>query len=296
MSEPVIPIAQVDAFTDRPFSGNPAAVCMLPEMREDSWLQEVAAEMNLSETAFLVPQEVADGGAVYRLRWFTPTAEVELCGHATLASAHLLWEAGYAPPGGPVRFETAGGALTCERPSGGGEGEAAVEAQGWAWMDFPATPASLVDPVDGGALSGELRRALGAEPGALGRSRFDLLVELGSEEEVRSLRPDFRALSRLDARGTIVTARASAVRAGDGGDGYDFVSRYFAPHVGIDEDPVTGSAHCALAPWWAERLGRHELTGYQASRRGGTVRTRLEGDRVHLGGRAVTVFTGELLV
>ncbi|HET7462436.1 MAG TPA: PhzF family phenazine biosynthesis protein [Longimicrobium sp.] len=257
-------IVQVDAFAERPFTGNPAAVCVMPGPRDEAWMQSVAMEMNLSETAFLHPEE--DG---WRLRWFTPAVEVALCGHATLASAHVLWEHAVLHPDGEARFHTKSGLLTCRREDG------------LVWMDFPAKPESASDPIDG------LAEALGVTPVYVGRSQFDVLVEVASEAEVRALEPDLGALRRVQARGVIVTAR------GEGGE-YDFVSRFFAPAVGVDEDPVTGSAHCVLAPYWARKLGRDALTGYQASRRGGTVRVRSAGDRVHLGGRAVTVLRGEL--
>ena len=258
------PIIQVDAFADRPFTGNSAAVCVMDAPRDEAWMQDVAMEMNLSETAFLHPE---DGG--YRLRWFTPAVEVALCGHATLASAHVLWETGALARGDEARFHTRSGLLTCRR-----DGE-------WIWMDFPAMPEQPSEPIRG------LAEALGVTPVYVGRSQFDVLVEVGSEDEVRAVEPDLRALRGVKARGVIVTARAS-------GGGCDFVSRFFAPAAGVDEDPVTGSAHCVLAPYWAPKLGRDELTGYQASRRGGTVRVRAAGDRVLLGGRAVTVLRGEL--
>jgi PhzF family phenazine biosynthesis protein len=258
-------IVQVDAFTDRPFAGNPAAVCILPAARDEAWMQAVAREMNLSETAFLHPDD--DG---WELRWFTPSTEVDLCGHATLASAHVLWEDGGLPAGDEARFHTRSGLLTARR-----EGA-------WISMNFPAKPEEETAP------SPELARALGAEPVYVGRSHFDFLVELESEEQVRALRPDLGLLRQVAARGIIVTSRSET-------PGIDFVSRFFAPRVGVDEDPVTGSAHCCLAPFWAARLGRSELVGFQASERGGTVRVRTAGDRVHLGGQAVTVLRAELV-
>jgi PhzF family phenazine biosynthesis protein len=258
-------ITQIDAFTDRAFAGNPAAVCLLGKPPEDSWMQFVAREMNLSETAFLLPR---DGG--FGLRWFTPTVEVDLCGHATLASAHFLWEQGYLATDQPARFHTRSGLLTAEK-------------QGtWIEMDFPATPA------EPDASAEVLESTLGVKACYVGRTRFDYVVEAGSEEAVRALEPDFGALGRLEARGVIVTSRAS-------GSGYDFVSRFFAPAFGIDEDPVTGSAHCCLGPFWKERLGRDNLVGFQASARGGFVRTRCVGDRVRIFGQAVTVLRGELV-
>jgi predicted PhzF superfamily epimerase YddE/YHI9 len=262
-----LPLYQVDAFTSRAFSGNPAAVCLLPEPREDAWMLAVAREMNLSETAFL-HREGEDGA--WRLRWFTPAVEVELCGHATLASAHVLWEVGDLPRDRPARFNTLSGLLTAEL-----RGE-------WIELDFPARPAEEVASPPG------LAEALGAEPLWVGRSRYDYLLELPSEAAVRSLDPDHRRLASLPVRGVIVTAR--------GGQGpFDFVSRFFAPGAGVDEDPVTGSAHCTLGPYWAARLNKSELLAWQASARGGTVRVRLEGDRVKLGGQAVLVLRGELL-
>jgi PhzF family phenazine biosynthesis protein len=222
--------------------------------------------MNLSETAFLAPQ---DGG--FNLRWFTPAVEVDLCGHATLASAHVLWEDGHLPPGAQARFHTRSGVLLADR-----RGE-------WIEMDFPAKPAIPAEaPPD-------MLAALGVDAACVTRNQFDYLVELKSEEAVRAAAPDFTALKKVAARGVIVTARAS-------GGGFDFVSRFFAPAVGVDEDPVTGSAHCALAPYWSERLGKTEMTGYQASARGGVVHVRVKGGRVVLGGQAVTVMTGELRV
>jgi len=258
-------IVQVDAFASRPFSGNPAAVCVLPAPRDERWMQDVAGEMNLAETAFLHPENEG-----YRLRWFTPTVEVALCGHATLASAHVLWEEGRLPAGEQARFHTQSGLLTADR------------RDDWIELDFPATP-----PVPASAPPG-LAAALRVGTRWVGRSTFDYLVELDSEDAVRGLKPDLAALARVDARGIIVTSRATT-------PGFDFVSRFYAPQSGVPEDPVTGSAHCALAPFWSERLDRTEMIGYQASPRGGVVRVRLAGDRVLLGGQAVTVLRGELL-
>jgi len=258
------PVIQVDAFADRPFAGNPAAVCVMDAPRDEAWMRDVAMEMNLSATAFLHPEE---GG--YRMRWFTPRVEVALCGHATLASAHVLWETGALAPEAEARFHTQSGLLTCRR-----DGE-------WIWMDFPATPEQPAGDIPG------LAEALGVAPIYVGRSQFDVIVEVASEDAVTSLAPDITVLRRIEARGVIVTARATR-------PGIAFVSRFFAPNAGVDEDPVTGSAHCVLAKYWVAKLGRDELTGYQASRRGGTVRVRAIGDRVHLGGRAITVMRGEL--
>jgi PhzF family phenazine biosynthesis protein len=259
-----VPICQVDAFTDQPFRGNPAAVCVLDGPAGPAWMQAVAAEMNLSETAFLWPEE--DG---YRLRWFTPAVEVDLCGHATLASAHTLWAAGYLQAGEVARFVTRSGLLT------------ATQVGDWIELDFPATPSTPADAPPA------LIDALGLEPIYVGKSRFDYLVEVATPAEVRELAPDFAALRSLDVRGIMVTSRSD-------GDGVDFVSRFFAPGSGIDEDPVTGSAHCCLAPYWASKLGQEQFVAYQASARGGTLRIQLAGDRVRLAGQAVTVLSGSL--
>lgn len=260
-----IPIFQVDAFTAQPFAGNPAAVVLLPEAVDAAWMQNVAAEMNLAETAFLHPQ--LDG---FALRWFTPKLEVNLCGHATLASAHVLWESGQLDPTQEARFYTHSGLLT------------AMRRESWIELNFPVTlaepataPSALVD-------------ALRIEPVYIGKSKFDYLLEVASEQIVRSIEPDFALLGSVPTRGVMVTSRAST-------SGYDFVSRFFAPAAGIAEDPVTGSAHCCLTPYWEERLGKQMMTAYQASARGGVLRVRREGERVYLGGQAVTVFRGELL-
>jgi predicted PhzF superfamily epimerase YddE/YHI9 len=253
-----LPLYQVDAFTDRPFAGNPAAVCLLPAPHDDAWLQAAAREMNLSETAFLVAE-----GEGHRLRWFTPTVEVDLCGHATLASAHVLWETGRLPAEATARFETRSGSLTATR-----RGD-------WIELDFPATPPAAAEAPAG------LAEALGAAPVTVARSRFDYVVE-------RARAPDFARLATLPVRGVCVTSRATTA-------GYDFVSRFFAPASGILEDPVTGSAHCSLGPYWQARLGRDRFTAYQASARGGVLRVQVAGDRVRLGGQAVTVLRGELL-
>lgn len=261
-----IRVVQVDAFTDRPFSGNPAAVVVLDEPGDPGWMQNVALEMNLSETAFLVRR--ADGA--FDLRWFTPRVEVDLCGHATLASAHVLWEDAHLAPEAQARFHTRSGLLTADRRDG-----AIV-------LDFPATPEKKAEPPAG------LLEALGARPLYVGKNAFDYLVEVASEEEVRALKPDFGALGAVRARGIIVTSHASS-------PGFDFVSRFFAPAAGINEDPVTGSAHTTLGPFWAGRLGKRSLRAYQASPRGGVVEVELAGDRVRLGGQAVTVLRGELV-
>ncbi len=257
-------IVQVDAFTATPFAGNPAAVCVLPSPASEGWMQRVAREMNLSETAFLVRT-----GNAWQLRWFTPTIEMALCGHATLASAHVLWEDRHLPAGTQARFDTQSGRLTADRDGS------------WIAMDFPAEPAAPIEaPPD-------LITGLGVKPVAVGKNRMDYLVEVGSEAEVLAVAPDFGTLRRVPVRGVIVTARAA-------GSGVDFVSRFFAPGAGVDEDPVTGSAHCALAPYWAEKLGRAELVGRQASARGGIVRVRAKGERVILAGQAVVVLRGDL--
>jgi PhzF family phenazine biosynthesis protein len=260
-----LPLFQVDAFTDRPFAGNPAAICLLKEPGDPAWMQQVAHEMNLSETAFLYRQD--DG---YNLRWFTPAVEVALCGHATLASAHILWEQGYLPAGAQARFHTQSGLLT------------ATQSNEWIEMDFPAKPEEEVEHVPG------LAEALGITPSYTGMSQFDCLVEVESEASVRALQPDLARLAAVPVRGVIVTSRASTA-------GYDFVSRFFAPGVGVPEDPATGSAHCVLSPFWTRRLQRECLTGYQASSRGGIIRVQLAGTRVRLGGQALTVLRGELL-
>ncbi len=262
------PIFQVDAFTSQPFHGNPAAVCPLPAAAEDSWMQNVAREMNLSETAFLVRQP--DGQAEgYHLRWFTPAAEVRLCGHATLASAHILWETGMLGRHETARFHTLSGLLTADW------------RDGWIEMNFPATVAEEAVPPAG------LLEAFGVKALYVGRSKFDYLIEVESEEIIRSLQPNFNALAAVEARGVMITSRSASAE-------YDFVSRFFAPAVGVNEDPVTGSSHCCLTPYWGQRLGKESLTAFQASPRGGELRLRLAGERVLLSGQAVTIMKGEL--
>jgi PhzF family phenazine biosynthesis protein len=259
-------ITQVDAFTNQAFKGNPAAVCILAEAAEVSWMEQVAAEMNLAETAFLYKAE--DG---YNLRWFTPAVEVDLCGHATLATAHVLWEAGYLAPQAQARFYTKSGLLT------------ATKQGDWIELDFPALTAKEAPAPVG------LLEALGiSSPRYVGISRFDYLIEVESEAEVLALQPDFTALKRTETRGSIVTSRASR-------PGFDFISRFFAPAAGINEDPVTGSAHCVLTPYWSKRLGQTSFMAYQASARGGILKLNLNGERVGLGGQAVTVLRGELV-
>lgn len=260
-----LPLWQIDAFAERPFTGNPAAVTILDAPRDDAWHQAVAAEMNLSETAFLMARD-----RDFSLRWFTPEAEVDLCGHATLASAHFLWESGRLAPADEARFHTRSGLLTARR-----EGELIA-------LDFPATPAQQA-PVPDGIVEG----LGGAVPSWVGRSLYDVVALLDDPAVLRALRPDFARLARIPARGIIVTAPSDTA-------GVDFLSRFFGPEVAVPEDPVTGSAHCALGPFWAERLGKRALVGFQASARGGTVKVEVRGARVTLSGRALTVMRGEL--
>jgi PhzF family phenazine biosynthesis protein len=258
----------VDAFTDKPFSGNPAAVCILDtaQAQGELWMQAVAREMNLSETAFVVPL-----GADFDLRWFTPTIEVALCGHATLASAHILWEEGILSPGDSARFHTRSGLLTATR------------RDLWITLDFPAEPAGPV------VAPPALLEALGVPPVYVGKNRFDYLVEVASEEILRSIQPNFALLSEVSARGVMVTSRSTH-------PSFDFVSRFFGPRAGIPEDPVTGSAHCCLGPYWGTRLQKNQLLAYQASSRGGVVRVQLAGPRVLLGGQSVTTLRGEWMI
>jgi PhzF family phenazine biosynthesis protein len=260
-----VTIVQVDAFTSEAFAGNPAGVCVLPEPRDARWMQLVAREMAISETAFL--HAIDDG---YSLRWFTPVVEVDLCGHATLASAHVLLESGKVASGSAVRFHTRSGVLT-----------AASSGDGWIELNFPATPDEKI------TIPAGLADAMGAHPRYVGRSRFDYLMEFEDEATVRKLEPDFARLRGYDARGVIATARAST-------PGVDFVSRYFAPAFGIDEDPVTGSTHCCLGPFWGRRLKKSSFVAHQVSARGGKMRVTLDGDRVTLAGQAVTVLRAEL--
>ena len=261
-----LPIYHVDAFvTKEKFSGNPAGVCILSQTVEDDWMRKVAREMNLSETAFLVKH--SDG---YNLRWFTPTVEVVLCGHATLASAHTLWEMGYLKPNTQARFYTKSGLLTADQ-----KGEL-IE------LNFPAKIAEPTSPPV------ELLNALGVKAAYIGKNQFDYLIEVDSEQTVRDMKPDFTSLKKISVRGVIVTSRSDSLE-------YDFVSRFFAPGSGIDEDPVTGSAHCCLGPYWKSRLGKNEFAAYQASPRGGVLRVHVDGDRVYLTGKSVTMIRGELL-
>jgi PhzF family phenazine biosynthesis protein len=265
-----VPLYQIDAFSREAFGGNPAAVCLLERAADPTWMQRVAAEMNLAETAFVVP-----GASAYGLRWFTPTVEVALCGHATLASAHALWETGRVPLTSRIAFETQSGILTAER-----DGDLVA-------IELPSRPivACPVPP--------RLSEAIGVEPRRIGETtpgvaHGNLLVELEDEAAVRSLTPRFDELRQIPA-GVIVTARADTAP-------YDFVSRYFAAPYGIDEDPVTGSAHCSLGPYWAQKLGKTTFLAWQASPRGGELQVTLRGDRVRLAGHAVTVLRGELTV
>ena len=266
-----VPIFHVDAFASAPFTGNPAAVCLLDTPADPNWMQAVAKEMNLSETAFVhaLDGDASDGR--FSLRWFTPTVEVDLCGHATLAGAHVLWETGRLAMETPVRFETRSGLLPATRSR---------KVEGAVNLDFPTDPVASVEP------DHELLDALGVDARSAARGRIGWVLELADERAVRAARPDFARLAAFDV--AVLTAPADD-------PAFDFVSRCFGPKFGIDEDPVTGSAHCALGPYWGEQLGKSELTGYQASARGGVVGVRVAGDRTHLTGRAVTVARGELL-
>ncbi len=251
----------VDSFTSKPFGGNSAGVCLLTEPVSDQWMRSVAGELRHSETAFLLGRS---------LRWFTPKVEVALCGHATLATAHVLYSTGAAS--GTIEFDTLSGTLTTTQD----------DTDGSVIMDFPAKPAGQASRAPAGLIE-----ALGVKPVWVGRSDFDYLIEVGSADEVRAAAPDFEALGQVETRGTILTAASSE-------PGSDFVSRFFAPAAGVDEDPVTGSAHCTLSPYWSAKLGRSDLTGAQLSERGGIVRTRLAADRVKLSGHAVTIWSGQL--
>ena len=262
---PTIRCWTVDAFTDHPFGGNPAAICWLESEKETTWMQSVAAEMNLSETAFV--RKVPDG---YELRWFTPKMEVDLCGHATLATAHALWSEHVVDADAPLRFQTRSGTLTCHR------------AGDMIELDFPSTPPTMIPVPE------PLCQALGVPVVEAGSSRFYQMAVLESDAAVRNCQPDFQKMAQLPTLGVIITAASDDNQ-------FDIVSRFFAPAMGVDEDPVCGSAHCCLAPFWAGRLGKIELRAYQASARGGILHLRLEGDRVALRGHAVTVWRGEWL-
>ncbi|AKB39831.1 PhzF family phenazine biosynthesis protein [Methanosarcina mazei] len=263
-------IYQVDAFTEKPFSGNPAGVCVLNEKLDEKIMQNIAREINLSETAFLVKSN-EEYDLRYDLRWFTPEGEIDLCGHATLASAHILWEKGFLKNDQEARFSTKSGLLT------------AIMNNGWIELNFPALPEEKTEPPAG------LLESLGIEATYVGKNIFDYLIEVESEETVRTMKPDFVKLSKVPARGVIVTARS---RTGE----YDFVSRFFAPEIGIWEDPVTGSAHCCLGPYWQKRLNKDEFIAYQASERGGVLKVKVAGERVLISGKAVMVLEGELLI
>jgi len=260
-------IYQVDAFTNKRFAGNPAAVCILKEAADETWMQQLANEMNLSETAFLYKE-----GGLYKLRWFTPVEEVDLCGHATLASAHILWERGYEPENAPIQFDTKSGLLGAEK-----DGE-------WIEMDFPAQPPKEIP------MPQTMFQALGIERGILymGQNVSDYIVELDSEEVVRNMRPDFSLIARFPCRGLIVTSKSDE-------EGIDFVSRFFAPLFGINEDPVTGSAHSCLTPYWAKRLNKNDFFARQLSTRGGFLRLKLRTNRVKIGGQAITTMIGKLV-
>jgi PhzF family phenazine biosynthesis protein len=260
-------ISQVDAFTNTPFAGNPAAVCVLAAPQNDQWMQQVAQEMNLSETAFLSKQD--DG---FNLRWFTPTVEVPLCGHATLASAHVLWSEGHLSTNEVARFHTKSGLLVAKRQDE------------WIELDFPANRSqpAIAPP--------ELGEALGANYTSVYHNSLGYLVEVESEDVVRQMQPNFQLLKTLPIDGVIVTSKTNPDSQ------YDFISRFFAPNLGIDEDPVTGAAHCCLAPFWRDRLNKNTFLAYQASSRGGVVKLYYDGgDRVLLSGQAVTILRGELI-
>ncbi len=258
-------LTYVDAFSDGPFTGNPAAVCLLRDAAAASWMQQVAAELNLAETAFVVRRPDRD----FDLRWFAPAVEVDLCGHATLASAHVLWDTGTLERSQIARFHTRSGLLT------------AVNVGDWIELDFPSTPATAVEPPPG------LLEAVGVQARAVGRSPFDYLIEVADEATVAAAAPDFTKLKQISTRGVMITARSSH-------HDYDFVSRFFAPGAGIDEDPATGSAHCCLAPFWQERLGKDAFIARQLSRRGATIKVAVAGARIKLAGQAVTMMRGEL--
>lgn len=255
---------QVDAFTDRLFSGNPAGVCLLEAEGDEKWMQQIAAEMNLAETAFL--HKIENG---FGLRWFTPKNEVDLCGHATLASAHILWETHLLDDREEARFRTKSGWLRANKQ------------QDKIELDFPLEEADAAEMPD------DLVKGLGVELIYVGRNRMDYIVEVADEETVRNLCPNLELLKRIDTRGVIVTSKSST-------DAYDFVSRFFAPRVGINEDPVTGSAHCCLAPYWTKKLNKQVMKAYQASERGGFLELRVDGNRVFLSGRAITFFSADM--
>lgn len=256
-------IYHVDAFTDRIFSGNPAGVCILSSPVTEEWMQNVAGEMNLSETAFLIKQD--DG---FNLRWFTPKKEVDLCGHATLASAHILYETGITDKAKEIRFFTKSGVLR------------ASKKDDFIELDFPLEEDKETDAPHG------LTEGLKVKPVYVGKNRMDYIVEVESEDIVRGIQPDFEVLKKIATRGIIVTSLS-------GRPGIDFVSRFFAPAYGIPEDPVTGSAHCCLGPYWRRRLKKDEFMAHQVSDRSGFLKVRVGKDRVYLGGRAITVFCAD---
>ncbi len=277
-------ISQVDAFTDKPFAGNPAGVCVMDSPMEENLMQAIAAEMNLSETAFLFPVE-AEGKSGYSLRWFTPATEVDLCGHGTLASAHVLWSEGHLQPEEVARFSTKSGWLSAKKK------------ENWIEMDFPAQPVTVTSYV-----TPELIKSLccGGNIRTVAKNDVNYLVELQSESTLRALEPDFEAVKKLPVHGVIATAPADS-------EEYDFVSRYFAPAVGINEDPVTGSAHTSLAPYWQEKLGKSDMLAQQLSDRGGIIRVQCllpnsntaptsEKNRILISGQAITTLKGDLLV
>lgn len=264
-----LPIFTVDAFTNEPFKGNPAAVCLLKEEIPTSLMQSIAFELNLAETAFVLKEKDSDA---YSLRWMTPVSEVDLCGHATLASSHIMWQEGVVKKDETINFNTRSGLLTCKYNNGK------------ITLDFPAIPQKKID------YPPELIDAIGgAKPRYVGMTKWNYIIELDSESDIRNLKPDFNMMLKLPGWGTIITAKADM-------EGYDFVSRFFAPEKGIQEDPVTGSAHCALAPYWQSRLGKNTFKAFQASERGGTLDIVIEGDRVYLTGEGVTVIKGEIEV
>jgi len=261
-----IPVFQVDAFTSQPFFGNPAAVCLLFEEKSDDWMQNVAREMNCSETAFLLKKDMG-----LSLRWFSLNTEVGLCGHATLASAHILWEKGIISRNNEILFFTKSGLLTAQY------------REGWNELNFPAILEQEIEPPEA------LIKSLGIPPVYVGKNKYDYFVEVETEEILRDIKPDFKALELIACRGVIVTSPSSQPE-------YDFISRFFAPALGINEDPVTGSAHCCLGPYWQKKLNKNEFRAYQASERGGILKVKVEDDRVYLSGQAVTVTDGVILV
>jgi PhzF family phenazine biosynthesis protein len=273
-----VTVLQIDSFADKPFTGNPAAVCLMDEPAPDEWLQNVAMEMNLSETAFVWKDLTSENG--FKIRWMTPLVEVDLCGHATLAACHALWQTGMLSESKEAVFQSRSGEL---------RGRKAHET---IWLDFPAAPQTPTDAPEG------MIEALGVDPIHVGRNDWDFLVVVESESEVLNAKPDFTKLAMVDSRGVILTAKSDPNLRST--SEYDFVSRGFFPATGIDEDPVTGSAHCCLAPYWSTQFAaeqgdrRTNLVGFQASKRGGLVQARLVGDRVHLGGSAITVMQGNL--